>query len=485
MIGSIFNIWYNTAIVKPLLGSEPLQRRFVETVIVYNAVVYPLVAGLWLATVYSLARPLRALWLGQPVPAQRLGHARRRVIELPWIGSALAALGWFLCIPVFILSLRLVGQPLGGALYWHLPISFIVSGTIAVTHSFFLVEITSQRRLFPWFFSDVRPDQTRGVRGMSLRHRGVLWAVSATVCPLLSLLMLSIAPSREGAEWFELYVAAVGIGFSLYTARLLNRLVAEPLEQLREAVIRVSDGDLSAEVPIQRADELGVLAAEVNHMIGGLRTAQQVRQAFGLHVGRKVADRLLARGPQGGIEELVTVMFVDIRKFTTRSQGREASEVVAELNEFLTMMVQIVEARHNGMINKFLGDGFMAIFGFDRPDTGADEALDAACSMLSSLIQLNASLRQRGQEPLAIGIGLHTGPAVLGSIGSADRMEFTAIGSTVNLASRIESLTKEVGVPLLFTATTRSVIRRPASDLGEHSVRGLEEPVRLFTVATG
>lgn len=484
LIGSVFNIWYNASVVRPLLETPQLQRRFVETVVAYNAVVYPLVVGLWVAMVFSLAPALRALCSGRTVSAQQLARARHRLIELPWFGSGLAAFAWFLCIPIFLWSLRMVGQPLAHQLYWHLPISFIISGTIAVTHSFFLVEITSQQRLFPWFFIDVRPDRTSGVHSMSLRYRGVMWAVSASVCPLLSLLMLSFAPSTPGSEWFEVFVAAVGIGFSLYTAMLINRLVAEPLDHLREAVVRVSAGDLNAEIQVRRADELGVLAAEVNAMISELRTAQHVRQTFGLHVGRKVADRLLARGPQVGVEEIVTVMFVDIRKFTSRSQGRQASEVVAELNEFLTLMVHIVEACHDGMINKFLGDGFMAIFGFDQPHAGADQALAAARDMLGGLVELNATLGARGEEPLAIGIGLHTGPAVLGSIGCADRMEFTAIGSTVNLASRIESLTKEVGVPVLFTVATRSVLTCPANDLGDHSVRGVDGPVRLYTVAT-
>jgi adenylate cyclase len=260
--------------------------------------------------------------------------------------------------------------------------------------------------------------------------------------------------------------------------------VAEPLDHLRTAVEGVATGRLET-VDVHRADELGVLAAEVNRMIGELRIAQSVRQTFGLHVGRRVAERLLERDPRlGGVEEIVTVMFVDIRNFTSRSKGRSPHEVVAGLNEFLAVMVEIVEARHGGMINKFLGDGFMALFGAIEDGSRAAEALAASREMITALGDLNARMVARGEPPLAIGIGLHTGAAVIGSIGSPERMEFTAIGSTVNLAARVEGMTKVVGFALLFTEGTKLELNGvvQAVDVGEHPVRGMPEPVRLYTV---
>jgi len=153
---------------------------------------------------------------------------------------------------------------------------------------------------------------------------------------------------------------------------------------------------------------------------------------------------------------------------------------VSPLNLFLTEMVEVVEQRHGGMVNKFLGDGFIALFGAltGRVDH-ADAALNAGREMLSRLAAVNQQLLARGQEPLAIGIRVHTGRVVVGSIGSPRRMKYTAIGDTVNVASRVESLTKELGVPLLFTAATRSALRTAlrAEELPPQRVKGQPEPL--------
>ena len=149
------------------------------------------------------------------------------------------------------------------------------------------------------------------------------------------------------------------------------------------------------------------------------------------------------------------------------------------LNGFLRVMVDVVETRHNGIINKFLGDGFMALFGIGvDAENHADEALATGRDMLSALDELNATLcLGRGASRTAIGIGIHTGPAIVGSIGSPERLEFTAIGSAVNIASRIEALTKTVQRPLLLTeATAQHLIdKTPLEELPPQPVRGVDE----------
>jgi adenylate cyclase len=176
-------------------------------------------------------------------------------------------------------------------------------------------------------------------------------------------------------------------------------------------------------------------------------------------------------------------MFVDIRSFTARAAESEASRVVALLNEFLGVMVRVVEEHHSGMVNKFLGDGFMALFGAGAAsEAQADEALHAAREMHLHLQMLNARLHERGEAPLAIGVGLHTGPAIIGSIGSPERLEFTAIGNTVNVASRIEALTKTVGANILLSDATRAALRRPAELRGfpPQTVKGVAAPIEVW-----
>lgn len=488
LLGSAFNIWYNVAVVDPLLAGAALKRRFIATVIIYNCLVYPLGIGLWLRLVYALGPAVRRLRAGEVVAPETLGRLRRRVINLPWWGAMISGAAWLFCIPVFLLSLGQVNASLDPRLFWHLPISFGVSAFISVTHSFFLIELASQWGLFPVLFRDTRADLTPGAVALSLRWRGVMWAVSAGICPIGSLLLLSFAPAAPGSDsqWFAMFVGSVGIAFGLCTAMLIGRLVVEPIDHLRAVAQAVGQGRFDVSVPLVRADEFGLLIGEFNHMVVELREKERLRQTFGLHVGRQAAEQILARDPGlGGVEEIITVMFVDIRAFTSRNAAESPGETVRVLNEFLRVMVQVVENQHGGMINKYLGDGFMALFGVNGAEQHADCAVAAGREMLRALPGLNRELGLEGGKALAIGIGIHTGPAVIGSIGSPQRLEFTAIGATVNTASRIEGLTKQLREPLLFTAATRAHLRSemPVIAHPPQPVRGMEEAVQVFSIS--
>jgi adenylate cyclase len=315
-----------------------------------------------------------------------------------------------------------------------------------------------------------------------------MWAISAGICPIGSLLLLIFAPVSPGTnpQWFGLFVGTIGIAFGLCSAVLIGRSVAEPVNQLRSAAHSVTEGQLDVEVPLRRADEFGALISEFNGMVAGLREKEQLRKTFGLHVGRKAAEQILARDPGlGGTEQEITVMFVDIRSFTARSAELAPNEAVRLLNEFLRAMVEVVEGEHGGMINKFLGDGFMALFGVGSTARNhADKALAAARSMERALERLNLARVQRGEEPLGVGIGINTGPVIVGSIGSPERMEFTVIGNTVNVASRIEALNKTLGTTLLMSKATCDALQRPVAlqALPAQLVKGVEQPVEIFTL---
>src|SRR5207237_8610263 len=384
-----------------------------------------------------------------------------------WLGAAISSIALLLCIPVFLVSLSLTGRPLGVQLFWHLPISFAVSGFIAITQSFFLIELASHWGLFPIFFQDVRADRLKGIRPISLRTRGMMWAISTGICPISSLLLLIFAPPSPGTnpQWFGLFVGAIGIAFGLCSAMLIGRSVAQPVDQLRAAAQAVTEGRLDVQVPLRRADEFGALIGDFNRMVSGLREKEQLRQTFGAHVGRKAAEEILRHDPGlGGTEQEITVMFVDIRSFTARSAHLSPTQAVGLLNEFLRAMVEAVEGEHGGMINKFLGDGFMALFGIGSDTRNhADKAVAAACSIQRTMERLNAQRAARGEDSIQIGIGITTGPAIVGSIGSPERMEFTVIGNTVNVASRIEALNKTLSTSLLLSKDTRDALQRAAN----------------------
>ena len=145
ILGSAFNIWYNATVIEPMF-TPALRQRFFATVFVYNAVVYPIGVYLWLQRIFSFRNLFHRLQTeadDQRPPLHELTQARRRLIHLPWFAAAICGVAWFLCIPVFTGALLQVQNPLDPRLLWHLPISFCVSGFIAVTHSFFLVELAS------------------------------------------------------------------------------------------------------------------------------------------------------------------------------------------------------------------------------------------------------------------------------------------------------------------------------------------------------
>jgi adenylate cyclase len=209
----------------------------------------------------------------------------------------------------------------------------------------------------------------------------------------------------------------------------------------------------------------------------------EVTNLFGQHVSPRVVERLLAIGA-AELSEMrrVCVMFVDIRSFTTAARTRTPAEVVRRLDAVFEILVDVVD-RHNGIVNKFLGDGLLAIFGapIDDPLEAAN-AVAAAREMLKSIEASNAD----DPWPIRLGIGIHVGQAVAGTVGSQRRKEYTVIGDTVNLASRLESLNKDVGSQLIVSDAVREAAREAIGEalpLGPVPVRGYAEPVTVWRLA--
>lgn len=486
LIGSLFSIVYNREIIIPLLTTDELKLRFSITLVWYNVWVYPVAVWLWAQHVYSLRPAFDTLASGGTLPREELHRAQRRVVNLPWWGVLLSSMSWLFCIPVFLLALASVGDPLSPMLLWHFPISIIISTLIASTHGIFCIEAISYRHLFPVFFRDHRATAAIGRLTLSIRWRGLLWALSIGICPIASLLLLHYAPPvGTNLQFFATAVGIAGIGLGIVTAVLMSNLVARPIDELKSAASDVADGHLDRRVSAARPDEFGQLLAAFDHMIEQLREKERIRQSFGLHVGQAAAERILSRDPTlNGVEQTITVMFVDIRGFTARAACSSAEAIVGELNDFLRAMVHVVEERNGGLINKFLGDGFMALFGVFGDDEHAETAVKCGRDILSRLAELNEQLKANGRAPFAIGIGVHTGPAVVGSIGSPQRLEFTAIGNTVNIAARVENLTKDLGISFLLTEATANCLPRSEQlrALTPQAIRGVDARVPIYTM---
>ena len=291
----------------------------------------------------------------------------------------------------------------------------------------------------------------------------------------------------NNARNIVLWLSLGGLVLSLIGAILIARTVTRPVHSLVQAVRRVERGDYTRTVQVSQQDEIGELSGAFNSMLKGLVERDKVRDLFGKFVSRAVAERALSgETVLGGEERLATVLFSDLRNFTSFSETRPPQEVVALLNAYFTRMSEVIE-RNDGMIDKFLGDGIMAIFG--APVAGEDDAgnaLQAALDMVRALEQLNAEIVAQGFQRLDIGIGINTGIVVAGNMGSPNRLNYTVVGDDVNLAARIEGLTKrtEYSTKIIATdATIRAAKHHfKTRNLGLIPIRGRKEPVLLHAL---
>jgi class 3 adenylate cyclase len=218
----------------------------------------------------------------------------------------------------------------------------------------------------------------------------------------------------------------------------LSRSLTRPVRALVAATARVGRGDYTAEVSVTTRDEMRTLADSFNDMTRGLLLRERYRSVLNKVVSQDVATELLKGEVElGGENRLVSVLFADIRGFTALTEGMEPQEVIGLLNECMECLSHAIDAE-GGVVDKFIGDEVMAVFGAPvSQDDHARRALSAALRMRTDMAALNAVREARGERPLGIGIGINSGVAVAGNMGSTNRLNYTVVGDTVNLASRL------------------------------------------------
>jgi class 3 adenylate cyclase len=276
--------------------------------------------------------------------------------------------------------------------------------------------------------------------------------------------------------------SAIGALCALLLGLLFARRLTRPISALTGAVARVAGGDLSQTLPVRSRDEVGVLTRAFNEMVEGLRQRDFIRNAFGRYVSPEVA-RTLLETPDGlrlgGHKREITVLMSDLRGYTRFAEHGDPVGVMEVLNDYLGHMAEIVIA-HGGTINEFIGDAIFAVFG--APVEHADHAERAAATALAMQLanaELNRANAARGRPGFEMGIGLNTGEAVVGNIGSEQRTKYAVVGAAVNLAARVEECT--VGGQILMTAATFERLADLAEVASPISVelKGLAVPVTL------
>lgn len=284
-----------------------------------------------------------------------------------------------------------------------------------------------------------------------------------------------------------IFVAGTAVSIAIFAIFLFSMTLTSPIEKLADLIKVVAKGnfDVSARSAVKSHDEVGDLATAFDQMTEGLKERDKVKSLFSKFHGSSVTEDLINKDiGLGGQDKEVVVFFSDIRGFTAFSEKRSPEEVVAMLNEYFAVMVAIIN-RNGGVVDKFIGDAIMAIWGAPKSsDKDACNAVKACLEMRKALEGLNATRESRGEPPIAIGMGLHAGRAISGTIGSDERMEFTVIGNTVNTASRIEASTKAFGTDLLITDDVLSKVGEKyiIDYAGAAEVKGRSEALKMYKV---
>ncbi len=279
-----------------------------------------------------------------------------------------------------------------------------------------------------------------------------------------------------------------------YVFRGDNHWVAESLERTRntsktslavDAEITLA-GSQTATVNLTTAPLIDAANQNIGSMLvlEDITREKRVRSTMARYMSKEVADQLLEAGEEAlvGKDQQVSVLFSDVRGFTTIAEATSARETVAMLNEYFTEMVDVI-FEHGGILDKYIGDAMMALFG--APFTGPNDAANAVAAanrMMSSLAKLNARRAERGGKPLDIGLGINTGDVVVGNIGSTKRLEYTVIGDSVNLASRLEGANKFYRTKILFSEFTMQHLGNPEwmREIDTIRVKGKDEPVCIY-----
>lgn len=271
-------------------------------------------------------------------------------------------------------------------------------------------------------------------------------------------------------------------------AYFLAREVTRSLHTLCACILEIGEGNLKARADLHTNDEFNDMALAINEMATGLQERERLKMSFARYVSRHIMEKILESETPLKLEgerRKITVLFSDIRQFTKLSEKLSPEQVVSILNRYFETMIEVIFKNH-GTLDKFLGDGLMVEFGAPLEDAIQEKhAVMTAIEMQKEIKRLCSEWEKEGKPKINIGIGIHTGFAVVGNIGSEKRTEYTAIGDTVNVASRLEFATKILNTPILFSEETYKALdpkEFKCKNLGPLTLPGRAEPVTVYTI---
>jgi class 3 adenylate cyclase len=374
-----------------------------------------------------------------------------------------------------------------------------VGGTITSVFVFFSSERVWRMEI-PRFFPEGELGGVKGALKLSVRTRLLIVFLMISLVPLILIgggsyaraSALLAAESMGGQQIVSnlmkmvLFFVVVGVGVSVGLSVLVSQSVSKPLQDMELAMKEVAAGNLDIRIPVVSNDEIGTLGEGFNQMIRGLKESQFVKESFGKYVSQEVRDEILkGKIPLDGEMRRVTLLFSDLRDFTPFVERTHPKDVVTIMNQYFSEMTEAIKEKR-GLVLQYVGDEIEAVFGAPVAyDDHPDMAVQAALDMRRRLLDLNKKLAVEGLPTLHHGIGIHTGAVLAGNIGSRDRVSYTLIGDTVNLASRISGLTKDFSWDVILSQTTRDLLTRAFATerLPPVKVKGKRDEIAIYKLA--
>jgi len=377
----------------------------------------------------------------------------------------------------------------------------VIGGTIAALVIYFAAE-NMWRKVVSRFFPEGDLSQVKEAFKVSVKMRlmVVFLAISLFPLPLLGAAAYTKAQALHTADAIMrtqimaslllevIFITIICVATSLLLSIFVAKSVSDPLRNLESAMKEVEEENLDVRVEIISNDEIGSVAEGFNHMVRGLEESQFVKESFGQYVTQEIRDEILAgRLSLDGEMKRATLLFSDLRNFTPFVESTHPKQVIAIMNQYFSQMTEAIKDKR-GLVLQYVGDEIEAVFGAPVSyDDHPDRAVEAALEMRRRLILLNQSFERQGFAPLQHGIGIHTGAVLAGNIGSKDRISYALVGDTVNLASRIEGLTKEFSTDIILSQTTYNLLTGSfrTEQLPAVKVKGKKEEIMIYKLLDG